>query len=1064
MPLSSSSSSATTTTTTMEGKADWQQPGQGAADPQQQLRTALGVFKNAQTDEQRFVGLLLLAKGTPPSDASDVEAVEKVVGYSFLKRLLNSHGDQNVGLLYPRLAMSILSLYAASDCIARSKSFAHILPNVVNALVRLLETPSEQSGDTDAVPVNPRQPRPRHSGHDGDDDGVENRGDDEDSSGKAANTAAATREEVEEGNGQDEGNGDGEEEEGADIQQPPLSPSDQAVFDALHILITALDYNHKPSLPPQLLPDLNAWLEDRGVDAPQAPMSALLAFAYRIGLLYPSMHATTAVFLAHVFATRHDEYKLESAKALTSLLQSVSPAAFAAAPTPHVILYPSTTSSSSSSKGGSHTRADKKSAGSVGDAGANDDGDDDDDEPCKNWFSSVVRTSKALLQHKLGPRERRLVLQLISAAVAHAHFKHLPTPTLNECLPLICRRAAIEVRMALEQEHLESCIEDVELTACCFFIVEDSISCLVNRGDEMETASLENALSGCKMTVEAVLFFTANSSDNAWESQSERVLLLLAGCARVLGAWFAENDNGIDQFLPTAEYLLQLINDRSLSANPEDRSWSRLVLRHLLPALCTGTAHTPFRHSVVGDTNCISLACTVVSSYLQRAGVIPSEDASSSLSPSSSSSVGVAHAPTKTAQGEQAAKKTRTTGTTAAHGNSDDDSDDGDDSDGDDDGGEQAAFERLSITQPTDSKMGSGDDDEYDASACNLACNLLLNVLVEDPAEARQSASLAQLARTLAPTLAHAKTFEEPTALASLVTAYTVKRDADRCAFALRDDSIRSAAAVLAGTKNTLSNAQRDDTAGESDSHIAAAAVAPLLCNHGELLLLLTMVSGDLVCEVDGNIGKGSTALTYTRKDDGGYACNGGSGCGDGDGDDNDEEDEDDEDDGFEYGEQSARSIQMKRTEAGRKQATARAVAEWCEAVAWLCLSAHTHMSDAKKRKGRQARKQQQQPQPQQHKDGHKGKAAGKKGKAKSSSSNSNSTDRNHGDAGDADACTSDTNSYDEVLEDVKMGALVHFERALSRHRSWLLPRLQRHIGPPAQQLDCIELQAILSM
>lgn len=49
------------------------------------------------------------------------------------------------------------------------------------------------------------------------------------------------------------------------------------------------------------------------------------------------------------------------------------------------------------------------------------------------------------------------------------------------------------------------------------------------------------------MTVEAIQFFLTNASDLNWNVGLYEASLLISGCARVLGVWYAENDNDIDQ-------------------------------------------------------------------------------------------------------------------------------------------------------------------------------------------------------------------------------------------------------------------------------------------------------------------------------------------------------------------------------------------------------------------------------------------------------------------------------------------------------------------------------------
>lgn len=134
-----------------------------------------------------------------------------------------------------------------------------------------------------------------------------------------------------------------------------------------------------------------------------------------------------------------------------------------------------------------------------------------------------------------------------------------------------------------------------------------------------------------------------------------------------------------------------------------DQQWSRITFWHLLPALCTATAHTDFRHSIVGDTHCIALACRVITCHVHSTGALAGEEAG---------------------------------------------------------GSSHHVRDAKDSTSPQDSGRGrkaaqdeEESEEELDA-ACNLACNLLLNVLVEDPSEARESATLAQLARGIAPALA----------------------------------------------------------------------------------------------------------------------------------------------------------------------------------------------------------------------------------------------------------------------------------------------------------------------
>lgn len=93
--------------------------------------------------QERFVGLLMITKTKSPQSVDDITAIEKAVGYTFLRRLFHTTTDSTIGLLYPRLALSILSLYASSDKIVHSEPFRTIIQDAVEGLNMLLKTSLE---------------------------------------------------------------------------------------------------------------------------------------------------------------------------------------------------------------------------------------------------------------------------------------------------------------------------------------------------------------------------------------------------------------------------------------------------------------------------------------------------------------------------------------------------------------------------------------------------------------------------------------------------------------------------------------------------------------------------------------------------------------------------------------------------------------------------------------------------------------------------------------------------------------------------------------------------------
>eukprot|EP00056_Hartaetosiga_gracilis_P010568 m.157380 g.157380 ORF g.157380 m.157380 type:complete len:773 (+) comp13346_c0_seq6:157-2475(+) len=643
----------------------------GADEGLGQLKAILKGFADAKSDENRFVSLLLLAKSNIVAREDMIGDVHSVVGYGFIKRLLRSK-SKDLGGIYMQIGLSILSLYARSKDIASSEGFQDCLPLVGDAIVRLVESGrigfcERRDGDTKT-----------------------NSKVDEDKSDNQKECIVLEA--------------DGEEEQQQEEKSPTMEASnnntqqtdnpqqqqqqheDNHLFDAMHAFLAGIhalnvsSMEEKDNTYPFCIKPLNALAKcfNSAVVVDETFMTLYLSLLAEVGMKCCSrnsslFHRVVTSLVQIVNQQKKNSVQFKAVNTLSAVLQRVD-------------AFPSKSMSSSTS----------------------------------NWMDDLLPACTNMLSNRLGEDERKMVLKLISLASYHVPFSSLKQKTLNSCMPLVSRRAAVEVRMNLELPSLEECLDHLDLLACSLDVVEESMLALITHsdGDALDAPCVENTLQACKMAIGSVNFFFDNCSEESWKLVADNVpigdasspsWLLICACCRLLDRWLANwSGEDLDEEMKSVTFVLNKIWDIEESCEEKGLFFHPIVT--MLPGICSVTADEDIRCKLLKETSYVDLVCEIIRN-------------------------------TTTVWIQDEAEQNNAT------------------------------------------KIHSKGDKKSSSSILVEACNVLLNVLVEDNEYVNRSVSLEELALMIIASLSampQENLFAEPSVMLCLVASFAVHKNAGK--------------------------------------------------------------------------------------------------------------------------------------------------------------------------------------------------------------------------------------------------------------------------------------------